>query len=100
MMVPQFTSHGRQRWVERYRGFDFDAEWGSAKPPTKRQRVILGACGYSAGVPDGHKVEFMISASGIVFVLSADRALIVTVYSWAGKKRMVRERERWARERC
>lgn len=100
MMVPEFTAHGRKRWVERYRGADFDAEWASAKPPTKRQRVILGACGRYSAVPDNHKVEYMISTSGIVFVLSADRTLIVTVYSWAGKKRMVRERDRWARQRC
>lgn len=100
MMVPEFTSHGRKRWLERYRGADFDAEWASVRPPTKRQRVILGGCGYSAMVPDNHKVDYMISANGIVFVLSADRSLIVTVYSWAGRKRMVRERERLARQRC
>ncbi len=100
MMVPEFTSHGRKRWLERYRGADFDAEWASAKPPTKRQRVILRGCGYSAMVPDNHKVDYMISANGIVFVLSVDRSLIVTVYSWAGKKRMVRERDRRARQRC
>lgn len=98
MMVPEFTCHGRKRWVERCSGFDFDTEWASAKPPSKRQRALLGDHGQYKDHPVEYRVRFMISQGGVVFVLSFDGREIVTVYHYREQKRRVRARREWHRK--
>lgn len=88
-----FSHHAHQRWAERCAGLDMKSELAGAKAPGKRLRLLLE--GPAPVVPrKGYRyAKYLIGPSGVVFVMTTDLAMVVTVFHVAECKRRARRRK-------
>lgn len=78
----KISLHAWQRWKERHPHLNIRDELAAARRPSKRLRQLL-----AYGRHDGGEKQYLVTANGVVFVVSKDWCVITVLRLYDARRR-------------